>query len=286
MNFRDATLLVLAHGSTVNDESARPARVQAERLRARGLFAAVEACFWKQSPGVVEAVAAARTPRVFVVPLMTGPGYFVEEVIPAALGFSRSGGTSFSRVRGRGPQRLFYTHPVGTSPQVTALLHARALEVVAAHPFPRAPRPAETTLVVVGHGTERSPASRRAVEEHVARLRQAGEFAEVLPAFLEVEPAVAQAPARAAQRQVVMVPLFVSDGLHAAEDIPVLLGEAAERVRARVQAGLPPWRNPTERGGKLIWYAPGLGEAPELEEVILERVREAAAWAGPGTAGG
>lgn len=286
MNDSDATVLLLAHGSTVNAESARPAQVLAERLRARGLFAAVEACFWKQRPGVVEAVAGARSPRVFVVPLMTGPGYFVEEVIPAALGFRRVGATAFSRVQERGAQRLFYTHPVGTSPRVTDLLRARALAVVAAHPFPRAPRPEETTLVVVGHGTERSTASRQAVEEHVARLRQAGAFAEVLPAFLEIEPAVARVPAQAAQRFVVVVPLFISDGLHAAEDIPVLLGEPAERVQARVRAGLPPWRNPTERGGRLIWYAPGLGEAPELEEVIVERVREAAAWSAPETAGG
>jgi sirohydrochlorin ferrochelatase len=37
----------------------------------------------------------------------------------------------------------------------------------------------------------------------------------------------------------VLVPFFVSDGLHVAEDIPVLLGEAPDRVRERLAAGLP-----------------------------------------------
>lgn len=281
MEFRDATLLLLAHGSTVNTDSARPALRLAEALRAGGQFASVQACFWKQEPGLPAGIAAAQTPRVFVVPLMTGPGYFVEEVIPQALGLKDAGDPDFPRVWRRGGQTLYYAHPVGSHPGLARVLLNQARAVVARHPFPRAPRPGETTLVVVGHGTERSERSRRAVTEQVERLRQMGEFAEVQPAFLEIEPRVSEAPARTAHRYVVVVPLFISDGLHAAEDIPVLLGEPAERVQARLQAGLPPWRNPTERAGKLIWYAPSVGEAPELPDLVLDRVREAAGWRAP-----
>jgi sirohydrochlorin cobaltochelatase len=276
--YRDATLLLLAHGSTVNADSARPALRLAEALGAEGRFAAVAACFWKQEPALLPRVTAASTPRVFVVPLMTGPGYFVEEVIPQALGLKLPGAAEFARVQRRDGRLLYYTHPVGTHPRLVEVLRERARAVVAAHPFPRTPRPAETTLVVVGHGTERAERSRRAVEVQVARLRERGEYAAVQPAFMEIAPRVAEAVAAAATRAVVVVPLFISDGLHAAEDIPVLLGEPAERVQARVQAGVPPWRNPTERFGKLIWYAPGLGEAPELADVVRERVHEAAGW--------
>jgi sirohydrochlorin cobaltochelatase len=43
-----------------------------------------------------------------------------------------------------------------------------------------------------------------------------------------------------------------------------------------LKAGQPPWRNPTERNGKLIWYSGAVGSAPEIADVILERVCEAA----------
>lgn len=279
--FPDATLLVLAHGSTVNSDSAVAARYQAAILRGRGIFAAVQECFWKQAPGLEETLRAAWTPRVFVAPLFIGPGYFVGEVIPVALGLKSPQTAHFNRVQRRGGQTLYYAQPVGLHPRMTNVLLARAREVVARHPFPRAPRPDETTLVVVGHGTERTISSRQAVEAQVALLRTRGGYAEVRPAFMNDEPRVADCLQAARSRHVVVVPFFISDGLHVAEDIPMLLGEPADRVRARVRAGQSAWRNPTERHGRLLWYAPGIGLEPSLAEVILDRVREAAAWPTP-----
>jgi sirohydrochlorin cobaltochelatase len=279
--FPDATLLVLAHGSTVNSDSAVAARHQAAVLRGRGIFAAVQECFWKQAPELEETLRGARTPRVFVAPLFIGPGYFAEEVIPVALGLKTPEAAGFSRAQRRAGQTLYYAQPVGLHPRMTEVLLARAREVVARHPFPRAPRPDETTLVVVGHGTERTASSRLAVEAQVERLRARGGYAEVRPAFMEDEPRVADCLGVARSRHVVVVPFFISDGLHVAEDIPVLLGESPDRVQARVRAGQSAWRNPTERQGRLVWYAPGIGREPLLAEVILDRVREAAAWPVP-----
>ena len=76
-------------------------------------------------------------------------------------------------------------------------------------------------------------------------------------------------------KNIVVVPFFISDGLHAVEDIPVLLGEPERIVKERLAAGQPTWRNPTERDGKLVWYSPSVGTEPQLADVILERVREA-----------
>ncbi len=72
----------------------------------------------------------------------------------------------------------------------------------------------------------------------------------------------------------VVVPFFISDGLHVVEDIPVLLGEPERLVKERLAAGQPTWRNPTEKHGKLFWYSPSVGTEPLLAEVILERVKE------------
>ena len=74
----------------------------------------------------------------------------------------------------------------------------------------------------------------------------------------------------------VVVPFFMSDGLHVTEDIPVLLGEAARVVKERLAQGRPTWRNPTEKHGKRVWYSGSVGTEPGLAEVILDRVRESA----------
>jgi sirohydrochlorin ferrochelatase len=55
-----------------------------------------------------------------------------------------------------------------------------------------------------------------------------------------------------------------------------MLGEAQPVVRLRLAGGQPPWRNPTEKNGKLVWYAPAIGGEPHIADVIWERVREAA----------
>jgi len=79
-------------------------------------------------------------------------------------------------------------------------------------------------------------------------------------------------------RNLVVVPFFVSDGLHTQEDIPVLLGETKKNIGERLAAGQPVWRNPMERNGKLVWYSSAVGTEPGIADVILERVREAAGY--------
>jgi sirohydrochlorin cobaltochelatase len=138
------------------------------------------------------------------------------------------------------------------------------------------PRPADTALFIVGHGTEKNDQSRQAVERQADLIRRQRIYVEVHAAFLEEEPRIRDCHRLARAPNVVVVPFFISDGLHTAEDIPVLLGEAPERVHARLQRGQATWANPTERGGKRIWYASAIGTEPLIAEVILERVREAA----------
>jgi sirohydrochlorin cobaltochelatase len=77
-------------------------------------------------------------------------------------------------------------------------------------------------------------------------------------------------------KNIIVVPFFISDGLHTQEDIPVLLGEAKRIVEQRIASGQPAWRNPTEKNGKLVWYSPAVGSELGISDVILERVHEAA----------
>ena len=94
---------------------------------------------------------------------------------------------------------------------------------------------------------------------------------------MEEEPRIADCYKLAQSRNIVMVPFFISDGLHSHEDIPVMLGAPQDTVRERLKLGQPTWRNPTEREGKRLWYTASIGSEPLMAEVILERVGEAAA---------
>jgi sirohydrochlorin cobaltochelatase len=96
----------------------------------------------------------------------------------------------------------------------------------------------------------------------------------VHPVFMEEEPRIGDCYGMAATRHIVMVPFFISDGLHSHEDIPEMLGEAKRVVQERLKSGQPTWRNPTEKQGKLLWYSPSIGNEPHIADVILERVRE------------
>ena len=275
--FADATLILIGHGSTQNDESGAAVQLHAETLRKRALFAEVLEGFWKQAPSVLAALASARTPRVVLVPLFISEGYFSERAIPAALDFENAGEPGWTRFQHSAGRSLYYARPVGTHDLMTVVILARAREVVERHPFPRAPQPRDLTLFIAGHGTERDANSRRAVERQAALIRSRNLYAAVHAVFMEEDPRIADCVALAKTRGVVVVPFFISDGLHVAEDIPVLLGEPAAVVRKRLAANQPTWRNPTEKHGKMIWYGRAVGTEPGFAEVILERAREAVA---------
>jgi sirohydrochlorin cobaltochelatase len=271
MTFADSTLILIGHGSTLNADSSAPTHQHADELRRRNLFGQVLTAFWKEEPAICAVLRAAYKPRVFCVPLFISEGYFTEEVIPRELGFPPG-----ARTREFGSQTIHYCAPIGTHDSMTAVLLSRAREIVAKYPFPRAPKPAETALVIVGHATGNNENSRKAIERQVDLIRAQNTYAEVHAAFMEEEPRINDIYTNAQATNLVFVPFFISDGLHSYEDIPMLLGEPERLVKCRLAAHQPTWRNPTERKNKLVWYTPSIGNEPHIPDVILERVREAA----------
>jgi len=274
-NFHDAALVVLGHGTVLNDQSAAPVFQHAAELRRRKMFAAVREAFWKQEPQIKKVLTEISAPRVFIVPLFISEGYFSTEIIPRELGFASVPSTIHHQL-----STLHYCRPVGTHDLMTEVILARADGVVKQFPFPRAPKNADTTLFIAGHGTEKNANSRKAIEMRVELVRARNIYAEVHAIFMEENPRIGDAGAIARTKNLVVVPFFISDGLHVVEDIPVLLGEPERLVKERHSAGQPTWRNPTEKHGRLIWYSPSIGTEPLLADVILERVREAAAAPG------
>jgi sirohydrochlorin cobaltochelatase len=284
-DFSDAALVLLGHGSTMNDTAGEVVFQHARELRSRNLFAEVREAFWKQDPKIKEvlsglrnadiAVGSRSTNRIFIVPLFISEGYFSDEVIPRELGFQGEDESDFSRTQQHGSQTLFYCQTVGTHASMTAVLLERAHEVVEKNPFPRAPKTKDLTLFIAGHGTEQNENSRASIQHQANLIRAQNLYAGVHAVFLEEAPRVSECFYLAETRHIVVVPFFISEGMHSQEDIPVMLGDSKRIVQQRLGMRQPPWRNPTERNGKLIWYSSIVGTHPQVANIILERVQNA-----------
>lgn len=254
---RDA-LILAGHGSTVNADSSRPIWEHAERIKARGLFREVHVGLWKEPPSFAAALDAARGERVFIVPLFTSEGYFTLEVLPREFGLE-------GRVTRNGGRTVVYCDPLGLHPFMAEALLKSAQAVVAGTPVD----PAATCLLIAGHGTPRNPNSKAVVMDVAGRLRALGLYGDCLAAFMEEAPFLKDWQALTDCPNVIVVPYFVSDGLHSYEDIPVLLG-MSRNVR---EEG---FTNPTHFGRRRVWYARALGTEPRVAEVIVALARDAA----------
>ena len=72
-------------------------------------------------------------------------------------------------------------------------------------------------------------------------------------------------------RNVVVVPFFIADGLHSYQDIPVLLGiESAPTAAASQQEVFR--RNPYPLDGRTLYYASAIGTEPLMADVILDTI--------------
>src|SRR5438477_1013547 len=133
-DFTDSALVLVGHGSTLNAESSAPTYQHADELRRRGIFGQVLEAFWKIEPAICAVLRGVFARRVFVVPLFISEGYFTEDVIPRELGLPRKEPSGqYERVCRRGEQTIYYCGPIGTHPSMTAVLLARAREIVQKH---------------------------------------------------------------------------------------------------------------------------------------------------------
>jgi sirohydrochlorin cobaltochelatase len=246
----NAALLIVGHGSTVNPASSAPTLAHAAAIRRRGLFADVACCFWKEEPSLRDALFFFRDPEireVYVVPNFISEGYFTRTVIPRELELT---GRETTRPNG---QLWKYCEPVGNHETMTEHLLARARETAVGVPEK------ETTLLIVGHGTSLNDNSAVAAKEQAARIRALDRYAAVLNVYMEEPPLVADWAKLTATENVVVVPFFISDGLHSYEDIPALLGIAENPD------------GPQRLHGRSLFYSTAIGTDSRFADVIIEQ---------------
>jgi sirohydrochlorin cobaltochelatase len=251
-----AALLIVGHGSTVNPDSSAPSRAHAAAIRRQNLFADVACAFWKEEPSLRDAIFLfddSSIREVYVVPNFISEGYFTETVIPRELELS---GRITTRANG---QIWKYCEPVGNHPSMTQLLLQRAREVAPGIPEK------ETSLLIVAHGTDLNDKSAAAAKREVEKIRALDRYASVLNVYMEEAPLVSDWARLTNTANVVVVPFFISDGLHSFEDIPVLLGIAGESEKSF-------GTNPHQRHGRALYYAGAIGTDPRLADIILEQV--------------
>ena len=257
----DAALLIVGHGSTVNPDSSVPSLAQAAAIRGQHLFREVACSFWKEEPSLRDALLFFDDPdirQVYVVPNFISEGYFTQTVIPRELQLD---GRLTMRATG---QVWNYCEPVGNHSAVTNLLLRRAREVA-----PGAPD-AETTLLIVGHGTALNDNSAIAAKREVEKIARLGHYALVQNAYMEEPPLISDWLNVTTTPNVVVVPFFISDGLHSYQDIPVLLGIEPEPTAAASHRGIFR-RNPHELHGRHLYYASAIGTEPAFAEIILQQ---------------
>jgi sirohydrochlorin cobaltochelatase len=142
-----------------------------------------------------------------------------------------------------------------------------------------------------------------AAKREAEKIRALGKYAAVLNVYMEEPPLVSDWRKLTETRNVVVVPFFISDGLHSYEDIPVLLGIAVrhpERSRGiplqnaqvtsrdsstslrsarndMASSGRDIFRrNPYTIDNRSLFYASSIGTDPGVADIIIEQANAAA----------
>lgn len=114
-------------------------------------------------------------------------------------------------------------------------------------------------LVIVGHGSHLNGDSSLPVYEHAARIRELGEYDEVVECFWKEEPSMRHVLDTVEADEVYVVPAFISEGYFTQQVIPRELGLTGPVIR---------------KGDKTIRYAGPLGTFEGMADVILERAED------------
>jgi sirohydrochlorin cobaltochelatase len=260
-------LLIVAHGSTVNPDSSAPTLAHAAEIRRRKLFAEVGCAFWKEEPSLRDAIFLFDPESVretYVVPNFISEGYFTQTVVPRELELN---GATTQRSNG---QIWRYCEPVGNHPAMTELLLKRACDLAPGID------PNETSLLIVAHGTDLNENSAAAAKREAEKIRALGKYAAVLNVYMEEPPLISDWRKLTKTPSVIVVPFFISDGLHSYEDIPALLGIANGRTAITSSATRSEIfrHNPYKIDSRFLFYAPSIGTDPGFADIIIEQAQK------------
>lgn len=253
----------MGHGSHVNADSARPVYTQLGHLAKRNLFHELWPAFWKEEPSLDTALRLPHRNNTVIVPLFISQGYFVERVLPRELGFNPDHDPwSITHTRKDNPlARIVYARPVGTHTLMHKVVLARLKAALGRlNKTPDEPH----TLLIIGHGTTRHAQSSASIMDCARALK--APCRQVLTAFLDQTPRIDDPDllSESVHEHIIIVPFFISEGLHTKEDIPKALGLDPERMH-----------EPQHINTHTVVYTQAVGSDSATSDIIVARAIEA-----------
>ncbi len=160
-------LIIVGHGSHLNEDSSLPVYEHAARIREMGEFDEVVECFWKEEPSMRHVLDTVESDEVFIVPAFISEGYFTQQVIPRELGLEGA----ITKKDGR---TLRYAGPLGTFEGMPDVILERVGDLM------RGKRTSgSTALVLLGHGTDLNKNSGGVIYLNAERIRSRDLYDEV-----------------------------------------------------------------------------------------------------------
>jgi sirohydrochlorin cobaltochelatase len=239
-------LVIVGHGSHLNEDSSLPVYEHAVRIRETGEFDEVVECFWKEEPSMRHVLDTIESEDVYVVPAFISEGYFTQQVIPRELDLE-------GPVSKKGEKTVRYAGPLGTFDGMPDVILERTEALMRGREVS-----GRTALVLLGHGTDLNKNSGGVIYLNAGRIRERGVYDLVEVGFLDQDPEIGAVVDRIEAENVILIPLFIAEGWHTRETIPEDLG-----LRGEV----------TLRDDKTIFYGAPVGTHPSMANLIAARAR-------------
>jgi sirohydrochlorin cobaltochelatase len=232
-------LLLIAHGSTRYPEAALPLWRHVDALRQEMPDTHIEVGLLNGVPSVADALSSMSAASVHVVPFFMEAGYFTNIAIPKALGAD---------------PRVRLCPPVGVHPDMVDIIEAQARAGCASIGV----SPAQSAVLVVGHGSASAPGCDLAMQAHAVALAERRIFGQVATACLEEPPLLPDALRTLAEWPVVVIGFFAGEGMHVRDDVPAAI--AAEHLRRGA-------------GGLAVVFYGSVTDDPLLRRIIRVQAR-------------
>jgi sirohydrochlorin cobaltochelatase len=241
-------LIIVGHGSHLNEDSSLPVYEHAARIRETGEYDEVVECFWKEEPSMRHVLDTVEAEDVCVVPAFISEGYFTQQVIPRELGLT-------GPVTHKDGKTVRYAGPLGTFEGMADVILERAGDLLEGKEVP----PGRRALVLLGHGTDLNKNSGEVIYLNAERTRERDLYDLVEVGFLDQEPEIGEVVENVEAENIVLIPVFIAEGWHTHETIPEDLSLTGEV---------------TVREDKTIYYGAPVGTHPSMAGLIAARARE------------